>query len=95
MELNDLFGSGKKMELDDLVGTWKKYDKGATSYAITTYIFSSNGTYKQHDETSGMAGSHYFERQGTFKIIGPLLIEMVSGEHVRRVSKWSLGSKVA
>ena len=83
------------MELDDLVGSWKKYDKGATSYTITTYTFSSNGTYKQHDESSGMAGPRIFEYQGTFKIIGPLLIEMVSGEHVRRVSILSLGSKVA
>ena len=84
------------MELHDLVGSWKKYDKGATSYTITTYIFSSNGTYKKHEESSGMGGSHYFEEQGKFKIIGSLQIEMVSEEHSRSVlSIFSLGSKVA
>ncbi len=96
------------MELKDVVGIWKKYDKGSTWYSITTYRFKSNGTYTQTDETSGMAGTRLFEQQGTFKIIGPLKIEMEYEEHydsfifvekqvrkVRRVvSILSLGSKV-
>ena len=90
------------MEMNDVVGIWKKYDKGSTWYSITTYRFRNDGTYTQTDETSGMAGPRLFEQQGTFKIIGPpgatalqARIEMVSGEQVRSMSIFSLGSKEA
>ena len=83
------------MEIQDLVGSWKKYDKGATWSATTTYIFKINGTYKKHEESNGMAGSSYFEEQGKFKISGPFQIEIVSEAENRSVlSLFSLGRKV-
>ncbi len=84
------------MELKDLVGRWRKLDKGATSYTITTCIFSTNGTYKKHEKSSGTAGSRYFEEQGNFEITSPLQIEIVPEGHSRSVlSPLSLGTKVA
>ena len=95
MELRDLHDVGT---LRALVGVWKKKSTGRTSYNITTYSFSWDGTYSSYEETSmfvsnplgSLSNSWTSSDSGTFNFIGPGEIEMVSKQYGRSVKKASV-----
>ncbi len=66
------------MKIDDLIGSWKNYDKGPISYAVTTYKFQSDSTYSKYVESStnlvsplgSITNSSTSEDHGMFMLYG-------------------------
>ena len=82
----------------ELLGTWKHYDKGSTSYTVTKYTFSSDGTYSMYEEmsmffvsplgsTTNMSSS---TDRGTFRILDSGEVELVSNVVGRSVKRGNL-----